>query len=187
MTHDAIRNNNLLDIIFFESRNKNYGAYTLKETYNSRPGIALLKMMGTSFLFSLWLLPENRKIVFVPLPLKIFTPRVKTLEKYALSNKAHKSAVKSVPAKKNPGLKSPPVIAASDIINKLPATLPDIQQSLTNTDAFEDFPPGINGHAKGRTNENASIAIIRSDRSDPVSEVEIMPQYPGGMKVVLAF
>jgi len=190
MNQDTILQSNLLDIIF-ENRNKDYGAYTLRKKYNSRLRIAVFSMMGICILFSLQLLSENSTTVFTQSPPNIFTPDPKLSVFHSVTNAGRKSAAKITHTKKISETERPPKIVASNIINNLPATPPEIQPSLTGTGISEvNFPSDLDGHNNGKLNENGRAlaqTLEKPAKSDPLGEAEIMPQYPGGTKALLAF
>lgn len=65
MENAAILTADILDIIF-EGRNKSYGAYELRRTYNKRLYISISVMLGVILLFlGAYALPENKKQQFV--------------------------------------------------------------------------------------------------------------------------
>jgi len=192
MNRDTILQSNLLDIIF-ENRNKDYGAYTLRKEYDMRLRFAFFSMIGISIIFSLFFLSKSSTKVFTQSPLTIFT-RDKTLSDFQLkSNSGHKSVEKVINhLKKNTDIKRPPKITPSDNINNLTATQSKIHPSFAKTDNSEiDFPSNEDGSGNGSLNGKAIIPALtispKPERTKPVEEAEIMPQYPGGIKALLAF
>ena len=72
MNQNAILQSNLLDIIF-ENRNKDYGAYAIRKSYNSRMRVALLSMVALSLSLCFLFLDESttvsnmrNKVVLIP-------------------------------------------------------------------------------------------------------------------------
>lgn len=183
MNKDTILQSNLLDIIF-DNRNKDYGAYTLRKSYNSRMGIALFSMIGFSLLFCLlFILKKNKNDFAQSLP-KIFTPDKTVTEFHSSSSFKTKSANVSH-VKKNFEKVGPPKIVTSININKLHATLPEIPtSSLQSLSGTINFPTSVE-------NENATgkpeIKNIVPVKKEVLSEADVMPQYPGGVKALLAF
>ena len=192
MNQDTILRSNLLDIIF-ENRNKAYGAYSLRKKYNSRLLLALFFMIMVSVLFSLLILftKNSIKIFAQPLP-DIFIPDKTVTEFHPRSNSGNKSVAKILPAKKIPVIERPPQIVASININKLPATPREIQQSLIGTVVSAiNVQSNGDGSGDGSLNGNAGTLTpaksTKPNTSDALEEAEIMPQYPGGIKALLAF
>lgn len=192
MNQDTILQSNLLDIIF-ENRNKAYGAYTLRKAYTKRLMLALLGMIVIAVLFSLLVLFTKKSIVvFVqPIP-NIFIPDKTVTEFHPRLNSENKNVAKILPAKKIPVIERPPEIVASININKLPATPQEIQQSLKGAIVSEiNVQSNVDGSGDGVLNGNAgTLTLVKSTKpttSDVLEEAEIMPQYPGGIKALLAF
>ena len=190
MNQDTILQSNLLDIIF-ENRNKDYGAYSLRKKYNSRLLIALFFMIMISVLFSLLILftKNSIKVFAQPFP-NIFIPDKTVSEFHPFSNSEHKSVAKITRTKKIPEIKGPPQIVASININKLPATPQEIQQSLDGTVVSAiNFPSNAEGSGNGGLKGKAEmpLTVQLPKPKNPVEVAEIMPQYPGGIKALLAF
>ncbi len=192
MNQDTILRSNLLDIIF-ENRNKDYGAYPLRKAYTKRLLLALFGMIIISLFFCLFILLNKNSIeVFAqPLP-KIFIPDKTVTEFHPLSNSEHKSVAKIIPGKKNPEIERPPQIVASININKLPATPQEIQQSPIGTvvsaiNVQSNVDGSGNGSLDGNTGTLTPAQPTKPNTSDVLEEAEIMPQYPGGIKALLAF
>ena len=190
MNQDTILRSNLLDIIF-ENRNKDYGAYTLRKAYTKRLLLALFGMIIISLFFCLLILLNKNSIEVFSQPLpNIFIPDKTVSEFHPFSNSEHKSVVKITHPKKIPEINGPPQIVASININKLPATPQEIQQSLDGTVVSAiNFPSNAEGSGnevlKGKA--EMPLTVQPPKPNNPVEVAEIMPQYPGGIKALLAF
>lgn len=188
MNPNTILQSNLLDIIF-DNRNKDYGAYMLRKSYNSRMRIALLSMLSLSILLCLLFLNKTRTVTGERN--KVFqTPDPKILQYSEPSKLNHKVAVKNFhPKKINPN-DLPPEIADSVNINKLSATPIDGMPSLNSPDVSGiSFPGGDDGPDKN-SKINAGVtatAATKINNPGPVAVADIMPQYPGGIKALLDF
>jgi protein TonB len=191
MNQETILQSSLLDIIF-ENRNKNYGAYELRVSYNRRLNVALILTTGICIILC-WLFLTNTKkvlgkeesIFFVPD--KIMTEFHPIKKAASIFNKLHS------PNKKIPEIEMPPKIVASININKLPATPPEIPQSLSQVQlpGSNSAQPGDQydpGRFKG-TNEPGSTSIpdVKTKKKVVLEEADIMPEYPGGIKALLLF
>lgn len=101
MNQNTILQSNLLDIIF-ENRNKDYGAYTLRKSYNSRMRIALLLMMALSLLLCLLFLHKPSSIAKVR-SIILSSPDRKLVNYRPPSQPAYKVVVNNIhPKKINP-------------------------------------------------------------------------------------
>jgi periplasmic protein TonB len=194
MNQQAILQSNLLDIIF-ENRNKDYGAYKLRKTYQGRLSIAVLCAVGLTMVLSLFSLYENSSPVFTRVHPGTFIPGTKISVLHPPSKPAnkkiemHQPAAKSI-SKKITYVDRPPLIIAGNI-NTSPATPLEFQPSLTATGS-----PGVNPASDAnvtgeggldKTGASARTDLPGPDRSTPVAVAEIMPQYPGGIRALLSF
>jgi protein TonB len=190
MNQQTILKSNLLDIIF-ENRNKDYGAYVLRKSYNSRLSIAVFSAVGLVVIFSL-LLSRNSISIDIPVPSKIYMPDTKISEIFKptpppSANK--REAVQHTTIQKRQKADGPPLIVSSDKINNIPATPIDFQPSFAQTSLSEvNFTPGISESIKsGPGGDGIKTKSPEPDKTLPVMTAEIMPQYPGGIAALLAF
>jgi periplasmic protein TonB len=188
MNQNTILQSNLLDIIF-ENRNKDYGAYTLRKSYNSRMRVALFSMMALSLLFSLLFLHKTSAITKVRTI--VFSNPERILVNYQPpSLPEHKVVVNNIHPKKINFNDLPPKIVDSININKLPATRIESISSLNSTSVSEiDFPdggrPGTNPNTDAEM--TATLPGTKTNKPEPMDIADIMPQYPGGIKALLEF
>ncbi|MEO7120483.1 MAG: TonB family protein [Ginsengibacter sp.] len=189
MNKDTILSTDLLDIIF-ENRNKDYGAYNLRKSYNKHVRIALLFMMILSLL--LWmisLLKTSTKDFERSIPV-ILSPDI-ALSDFPPVHANKKSVAKISPLVKKTFLPdAPPKIVAFININKLPATPPEILSSSIQSPGSEINFTGSNdgqGYDNKLSGASAKDSITKKINKSPLYEAEVMPQYPGGVKALLQF
>ncbi|MEO8860854.1 MAG: energy transducer TonB [Ginsengibacter sp.] len=191
MNQETILQSSLLDIIF-ENRNKNYGAYELRVSYNRRLNTALISTTGICIILCLLFSTNTTKVSGKEKSI-FFVPDKTITEFHPIKNAAN--IFNKLPSrnKKIPEIEMPPKIVASININKLPATAPEIIQSLNPVELpGSNFPqPGDEydpGTFKGinETNSN-SIPEVKPKKRVVLEEADIMPEYPGGIKALLLF
>jgi protein TonB len=168
---------NILDIIF-EGKNKAYGAYELRNTYNNRLKTSLaLTFVLISIILSVFLLSKNEHTENI-IPTYIFEPTAITpeIEKKA---KAKKEVIKQINVKTIQSTK--PVIVDDILVTKPP---PDNALIMSGT---------INIKTSDGTNESSllppvekvsspvELAIIKANIEDetPVNHVEIQAMFKG--------
>jgi periplasmic protein TonB len=189
MNQNTILQSNLLDIIF-ENRNKEYGAYILRKSYNTRMCIALLSMISISLLFSILISKNHTGVLTLPGPV-LSIPDQKVARYQQPSMPEHRVVVNTSHPKKINAVDLPPRILDSVNINKLSATPIETMPSLNLTDVSEINPSsGEEGFGNNqRTNEGvaAAMPVKKTDKMTPVAVADIMPQYPDGLKALLNF
>ena len=187
MNQHAVLSSNLLDILF-ENRNKEYGAYTLRKSYNKRLRIALLSMVSLCFLLCLFFL--NRSVAVSKVQTTVITiPDAKPFI-YQPSSKPRSSAAVSIshPKKAN-RIEFPPRIVDSININNFSATpIATTPSSISADSSGISYKPGAEEHG-GNSVKGIDAGRSESEINDhePVNIAEIMPQYPGGIKALLDF
>ncbi|MGH2566389.1 MAG: energy transducer TonB, partial [Ginsengibacter sp.] len=189
MNQHSILQSNLLDIIF-ENRNKDYGAYALRKSYNGRIRIALLSMMGISLFFCLLISKKSSSVLNLPQPI-ISIPGTKVAEYHPQPRQEPKAIVNISHPRKTALTEFVPKIVDSVNINKLPATPLELPHSLNMTGVSEiDFAPGEEGQLDkfgiGGEKTKAS-STTKVNKSGPLDVADIMPQYPGGIRSLLNF
>ncbi|MEO8109541.1 MAG: energy transducer TonB [Ginsengibacter sp.] len=188
----AILQSNLLDIIF-ENRNKDYGAYLLRKNYNKRLTTSVFISITTfillALLFTIFFKPSpEREIKYPKVPDGI------KLTKYipVLINNTPRLNIATPVKKIVLPVNAPPVIVADEKINKPVATdqieLPSNIQTTASGVSFSSAVLGAeNPGGSGGLQKLTVAGVIKKDRSVPVETADIMPQYPGGIKALLAF
>ncbi len=189
----AILQSSLLDIIF-ENKNKDYGAYLLRKNYNKRLTAAVFISIVTfvllTFLFQSAFKPalekESRFIKMDGLKLNTYNQELKNTPQKRNNVLLAKKMV--VPAD------APPAITEDKNINK-PLATEKIEFPSNKSVGISDFPFATNnlgeesGSAAGRGNAAIMPAAepVKKDRSIPLENADVMPQYPGGINALLAF
>lgn len=190
MNQHAILHSNLLDIIF-DNRNKEYGAYTLRKSYNKRLRIALLSMLILSLLLCLLFL--NRSAMVSNMHTIVITiPDAKPLNYHPTSKPQSKATITITHPKKASQINLPPRIVDSVNINNFPATPIETTPSSISTDSLGiSYEPGGKGNGntfiKGLPGIDSGITELKTNKHSAIDVAEIMPQYPGGIKALLDF
>jgi len=190
MNKDTILSTDLLDIIF-DNRNKDYGAYNLRKSYNKHIRIALFFVMILSLLLCMLSLLKKSSMNFERSIPVILNPDIALSDFHPFHAIKAKSVAKVSPLIKKTIIDDgPPKIVASININKLPATASEILSSSIESPALEINFTG-NGDGQGSDNklsgEAAKELVAKKINKTPLNEAEIMPQYPGGVKALLEF
>jgi periplasmic protein TonB len=193
MKTEQILKSDVLDILF-ENRNKSYGAYTLRKFYNNR----LLKALGITFLFALGLcmftlvkgkqaevLPPIISDIFLTKPFEnIDKPEDKKIEKPKTEN-TQKEATKAVAMNDA----RPPKIT----VNPNVAKIDDYKDDAAQGDKKIDLPTGslqkVGEKIGGKDTVSKFVPTEKPaiDKFTPTDVVDVMPQYPGGMKAFRKF
>lgn len=194
MSPNAILQSNLLDIVF-ENRNKDYGAYSLRKYYSNRLGIALSIMLGFVTIFSLLQYLPNTNVSRVTTPI-VFETAANELKKFNGGEKSilfpEKPRNKKV-QKRNTGQMPPQITNEKDINKSVAAIDPP---SASNLQIAGNERPGLNdglsfGIFNGDEIEAASKPVPpekpKSSKLVIFKSPDVMPQYPGGLKELLAF
>ena len=190
MNQHAILRSNLLDILF-ENRNKEYGAYTLRSSYNKRLRIALLSMVSLCLLLCLLFLNRSTTDSSNLHRIVISIPETKPFNYHPPSKPQPKAAITITHSKKASQIELPPRIVDSININNFPATPIETTPSLVSADSS-----GTSYDADGKGNGNNSIkgpgvdagaTESKINMHSPLYVAEIMPQYPGGINALLDF
>ena len=193
MNSTTVLQSNLLDIIF-ENRNKDYGAYPLRKFYNNRLCMAVSTMMSIVVLFSLLQFFWNNKGSLLQKNIVFNTPD------FNPSNFENKPKAILFPAtqkqkinQKKIQVETTPKIVEEKNINKSVATInPPLASDLiipgneqTGINEKVDFDDGSGNKLEGEIKPMLS----EKPKSSKVilNEADVMPQYPGGLKALLAY
>lgn len=188
MNATAILSSDLLDIIF-ENRNKSYGAYSLRKTYNDRLLKSLLVVAGIITVFSFFMLTSS----------KISTANMPQGSTVELPPPTHINPL--------PDPVKPQVIPASNespsVKNNTPVVVPDIQADSTirTNDQLETIPlgnvtkpgdstvfilpPGDGPHKPAEIIQ--PVVVVPVDIEKPMDNPEVQPTYPGGMQAFIKY
>ena len=191
MDQQTILQSNLLDIIF-ENRNKNYGAYELRVSYNRRMSVALISTTVICIILCFLFVTNTAKVLGKGK--NIFNIPDKTITEFHPNKIAPATLIKLHSAiNKRSAIEMPPKIVASININKLPATPPEISQSLNqvvlpgsnSSQPGDEYDPGRFTGSDGAN--STSILGEQHKRNVVLEDADIMPEYPGDIKALLLF
>ncbi len=186
MLPEKIMQSDLLDILF-ENRNKTYGAYALRKSYNkiliASIGCTLFVAMGFSTIqFVNHANKSGEKIIEVPLPdiiLENATP-VKIPATHIQQASQHLKQVNN----------SIPVITP-DYKTKLPPTTEQLDKAVIGNIAMDGKDnPGDIIQAPEEVHGNTGIittTVKADDGNAPLISADVMPQFPGGEKALIKF
>lgn len=186
MEANQILQSDILDIIF-DGKNKSYGAYDLRKTYNNRVGIALLLMFSLIAFFIIGATIANKTN-----PQKIFTPiipdgnTVQNIPPDVITPPPPKPPVEPQTIEKVATQKyTTPKITENDKVMETPPAMNEMDSkriALETVDGNADLgmiPPTI-----GETGtEIFSKPVAKKDSSDVVRiNVDIQAAFPGGLQ-----
>ncbi len=164
--------------LIFENRNKDYGAYLIRESYDGnvvRGSLASLLFVAFLFLaafVAMMIRPEMKKIIRDPFPKELFgNPKIIT----------DKVAPKEMP-KRSPKTNAalPPRVVTTDIVEP-----PPVETQTTST-------VGTNGTGDPSLSKGTGVDLIPTTTDVVVSKqpfdfAEVMPEYEGGTKAMIKF
>ena len=184
MEPDKIMNANLLDIIF-EGKNKEYGAYELRENYNHRITIAIIGMALICVLFSLTqILANNNNIERNKIPVTDVTLKSvkEPEEKIPEPSKVQpKEVVRKVEIKRF----VTPVITKDEKVTEKPPTVDELNDTKIGTmnqagakdESFVAPPVEVKG-----TGMVEDLKRKEEDYEKTFTKVEKEAKFPGGME-----
>jgi periplasmic protein TonB len=195
MNSKTILQSDLLDIVF-ENRNKEYGAYALRKHYEQRMRFSLLIMFGLVLIFFLsrFLLrgtsdSGERNLAVIHIhenKLSDFKEKTKRISmpvtKKAIVNSKSKSMIETTPR-----------IVDEKLINKAVASANDpVTSNNIDNIEVEGNENLIDGNGMGMSFESTGNKIVTAGKRKVIEKkvlpvAEIMPQYPGGIKALLAY
>jgi len=152
--------------------------------------IAILGMISTSIIFCFFI-SRNDSSLIITLSRPIFIPPDKILSSFQPKPiEKNKSVIKVAVNKKISSNQFPPKIEKN--INKIPATVDMIQPSFTgnsnlNVDLHQGLDSSESAYGGGLHQKIMIAAPIKIKKSLVLDNADIMPQYPGGTKALLAF
>ena len=191
MKTESILQADVLDIIF-ENRNKNYGAYTLRKFYNNR----LYKALGGTFaivclLCSFTLIKPKvvKENIITATPVEFREPPI---DKKKKDEPVEKEKAKPEVAKKRPmpsdAFTTINVTKKTDVV-ALTNLTPESYIGIDNIKTPDGEIPRV-GDLPGLGKDTIAIAAIPKpaiDKVTPNLTVDVMPEYPGGMKELFKF
>jgi periplasmic protein TonB len=191
MKPERILSSDLLDILF-EDRNKEYGAYDLRKTYNHRLLIGLCSIPVLAGLF-LWLNYLNRtfqtnilapflsdsavvvlRSVDIPEPVK--PPLEKPKQKPIATIKSNPPVIVPDDKKADP----PPTVKDLMDDNKAISTITQAGEAPTSSTSPPAAEPGGTGEAQATESPQPVVEKV-------VATAEVMPEFPGGIDALRRF
>ena len=192
MNSKTILQSDLLDIVF-ENRNKEYGAYALRKHYEERMSFSLLIMFGLVLIFFLFRFlfsgindtGQRHSAVIQIHESKVSDFREETKK---ISMPVKKKAIGSSKSKSR--IETTPRIVDEKLINKTVASVNDPVRS--NNIEVEGNENLVDGKGIGMNFESTGNTIAVVEKKKEIEKkvlpvAEIMPQYPGGIKALLAY
>jgi len=188
MLPEKIMQSDLLDILF-ENRNKNYGAYALRKSYNKRMIAAIGCTLLIALLFSILQSFHHSKTEVITV--NIVPPDrelVKLLpDKRVISQPSHTQTLNHVKQVVN---STPQIVDDNDKIKPLPTTheldnavIGPVPSDGKDDDGIIQPPVELN---KG-TGIISSPIIEKIADDKPVKFAEVMPEFPGGTSALIKF
>lgn len=175
METNKILTANILDIIF-EGKNKDYGAYDLRNTYGKRVGTALGFTAGLILLFAAIVLTRSAQRIYTPSTVFDFEPQKAPEEKVKNSLPA---SIKITPKSAKAYVENVPIIVKGEVVTQKPAevetsTEPNIGSNSNNEDHKETMTPlEINSQVLEKP------LIKETEDGVPFTRIEIEAKFKG--------
>ncbi len=179
----------LLDLLF-ENRNKAYGAYALRRSYNKTIAAALTITLFISACFSAYLLMHHSKqrdamtqVIIPPDFILSKTDNTKPAPVRPIAQHAAATHSRQI-------ISSPPVIVSDNMKTDMP-TVEDFDHSnigavnLNGTDATGEMQPPAETKEGNGIVEAKPVETKVDDA--PLYTAEVMPEYPGGLEALRKF
>jgi protein TonB len=180
-----------LDDIIFQGRNKAYGAYDLRRSYNENVKRAII---GTIFFAAFAISYQNifARLHHTPLPIEVQT--IVTLDNVMeIKPPAPLEQKKQMAAEQKKGVAN---AATAALAEKKPVadaqaavdTIAPIDPTLAIADIAAAGIKDVDaGTEKGTGIIDIHVASLSAKESEPVNWAEIMPEYPGGENALMNF
>lgn len=188
MLPDKILQSDLLDILF-ENKNKTYGAYSLRKSYNNTLRVAITITIFITACFAITLLLHHSKQELTARTFIIEPPDAKLIQPPQQVKPLQKT--------------NPQVNHVRQVINSTPVIVPDKDKTTVPTidvidkslisDVNTDGAPPVDGMPSVQSaNSGAGQAVITSaipadDPNKIFSSAQVMPQFPGGTDALVKF
>ncbi|GHM99832.1 cell envelope biogenesis protein TonB [Cytophagales bacterium WSM2-2] len=173
-TENAVPSRN--DDVVFENRNKAYGAYSIRRTYQEN----LSKGSLSSFLFMMGLLVAAQvAMIMKPDIVASILPKDKTRKL------THVKVIADPPAKRE--VRTTPVKRTDASVKVVTTEVPD--QPKVDVVVASFLPTGIEGPGESgpevETPGTSDVPVVTE--SKPLDFAEVMPEYPGGAAALYKF
>ncbi|HEY2727975.1 MAG TPA: TonB family protein [Parafilimonas sp.] len=188
MLPDKILQSDLLDILF-ENRNKDYGAYALRRSFNKTMISSITATLFIAMAFCIFQLihhAKNRDIIT-----SVIIQPDQILSKFEeVKPITEKPAPQHAATHFNQVVTSTPVITKDNQPTQMP-TINDIDKSnigdvnLKGDDATNIVQPVANSQTGSETITTPAVEIKPDDK--PLNWAQIMPEYPGGIEALRKF
>ena len=188
MLPDKIMQSDLLDIIF-ENRNKAYGAYTLRKSYNRTLAVAITITLFIAMIFSIVQFMHFEKHHDYVTPF-IIPPDQELIKINEVKPQPENPALQHSATHFNQKIYTSPVIV-KDLPETQTPTIEDIDKSIIGKmnidgkDAMGEIQPTSNT-IEGTANNIAAPVETKKDNS-PLTWAQVMPEYPGGIEALRKF
>jgi protein TonB len=191
MNSKTILQSDLLDIVF-ENRNKEYGAYALRKHYEERMSFSLLIMFGLVLIFFLsrFLFSGTDSVQERFKVIQIHENKVSNFKegRKGMSTPVTKKTIGHLKSKSR--IETTPRIVDERFINKSVAS--EIDPVHSNDIEIEGNENLSDGDVMGMSFASAGNTDGVTEKKKEIEKkvlpfAEIMPQYPGGIKALLAY
>ncbi len=187
MLPEKIMQSDLLDILF-ENRNKTYGAYALRKSYNKTMASAITVTLFIALAFCIFQFMHHTKQKDFLTEIIIRDPELTRVVPVEPQPKA--TAPKPVATHVNQNIYSTPVIVKNDIETKMPTV--DVldktviaDKNIIGEDPGDVVQPPSNTSA-GLGTEAPQPVVVKADDT-PLKWAQVMPEYPGGLEALKKF
>ena len=190
MLPNQIKQSDVLDIIF-EHRNKSYGAYPLRKSYNKRLALALTFTLFVAAMFSvLQLLHRSAE--------PVYTTTINIDDSHLIDlvpTPPPPQPLPPAPAQQSPVhfreiINSTPEIVSDDHQTTVP-TIQDLNNSMVGRQISEGDIPSlgtvVSAAGDGGTQPSIAAAAEPAMSDVPLHTAEFMPEFPGGIEALKKF
>ncbi len=187
MLPEKIMQSDLLDILF-ENRNKNYGAYALRKSYNKIMMTSIVCTLFVACAFSIFQFfhhAQKEKIISVFIPPDATLIKVLPDKKMILPSPKPQAATHFKQINN-----STPVIAPDDEVKKLQHTTDELDKAIIGPIDLKGKDNDIIQPPAELENNTGSVVTSTSQKIKedlPLHSAEIMPEFPGGEKALIKF
>ena len=193
MNNELILKSDILDILF-EKRNKAYGAYVLRKSYEGRVKKALGIMMCVAIaLIGLAFIKESHPLTPSTIICEISQPELGKVETKKAEIKKPEKTMVEAPKKKDLVLRPEQmyinnlkIVANAEKVDSI--RFLDEKLAIGNTTTSSPAAPPATVHPVSAEPVTGGVEV-KPNRGEPVesTEVEVMPSFPGGTEALLNF
>lgn len=163
------------DDLIFESRNKSYGAYALRQEYSNGLLKGLLVSVGfATVIFAAAGLLKGSKIIDLPRTL----PDIIISSAPTIKPEVIPQTQQSEPVRQTNRNMPPVAVITPDPVE--PTQEPET--TSTGTEGTTDGTAGTDTGTSGNINTGTDLGTVAVKSNEPFIHVEVMPEYKGGMK-----